>query len=122
MSPHYLCPEDVLKLTADRRMLHYQVAASITLLLLCLKDPTHAEARQDLESLNLLVRFVSKMVQSEGCDLKEVLQGCRGMAKLAASAIIRAEERASSGIQSEPPSNAGFLVSYCCVSPKSRRG
>lgn len=96
-------------------MLHYHVSAGITLLLLCLKDPTHAEARQDLESLNLLVRFVSKMVHNEGCDLKEVLQGCREMAKLAGSSIVGAEERAlgarSSGVQPEPLSNAGFVVS-----------
>ncbi|KAK0713430.1 hypothetical protein B0T26DRAFT_717426 [Lasiosphaeria miniovina] len=69
------------------RALCYPVAASIALLAVICKEPTHAEAQGDLSLLSWFVGFLNRMVRDEGCDLERMRDGVSKFEKVAADAV-----------------------------------
>lgn len=69
------------------RALCYPLAASIALLAVICKEPTHAEAQGDLSLLSWFVGFLNRMVRDEGCDLERMRDGMSKFEKVAADAV-----------------------------------
>ncbi|KAK4155292.1 activator of stress genes 1 [Chaetomidium leptoderma] len=69
------------------KALCYPVSASIVLLAVVCKEPTHPEARGDLSLLARFVEFLDKMVRDEGCDLQRMRDGISTFEKVATHAV-----------------------------------
>ncbi|KAK0730250.1 hypothetical protein B0H67DRAFT_638772 [Lasiosphaeris hirsuta] len=69
------------------RALCYPISASITLLAIVCKEPTHPEAKSDLSLFASFVRFLEVMVHEHGCDLQRVLDGVAKFEKVANDAV-----------------------------------
>lgn len=68
----------------------YPLSASIVLLAVVCKEPTHAEANGDLSLLAWFVRFLERMVRDEGCDLQRMRDGVSTFEKVATDAVSAA--------------------------------
>ncbi|KAH6847644.1 hypothetical protein B0I37DRAFT_148681 [Chaetomium sp. MPI-CAGE-AT-0009] len=69
------------------RALCHPVAASIALLALVCKEPTHPEAQGDLLLLSWFVGFLERMVRDEGYDLERMRDGISTFEKVATHAV-----------------------------------
>lgn len=80
------------------RALCYPVSASIALMALVCKEPTHPEAQGDLLLLSWFVGFLDRMVRDEGYDLERMRDGLSIFEKVASHAV-------SAAMASEMPVN-----------------
>ncbi|KAK1750078.1 activator of stress genes 1 [Echria macrotheca] len=69
------------------RALCYPLSATIALLAVVCKEPTHPEAEGDLAVIDSFVRFLEKMAHEEGCDLERMIDGVNKFRNLARDAV-----------------------------------
>ncbi|KAH6623330.1 hypothetical protein F5144DRAFT_497883 [Chaetomium tenue] len=72
------------------RALYHPVAASIALLALVCKEPTHPEAQGDLLLLGWFAGYLERMVRDEGYDLERMRDGICTFEKVASHAVSAA--------------------------------
>lgn len=70
--------------------MYHPVAASIALLALVCKEPTHPEAQGDLLLLGWFAGYLERMVRDEGYDLERMRDGICTFEKVASHAVSAA--------------------------------
>ncbi|KAI8151441.1 hypothetical protein K4K54_000212 [Colletotrichum sp. SAR 10_86] len=79
-------PHSFVHLCTSRAMICYPVAACLILLWSALEDSTGAEAHANVRVLGQFVQFLAGL-REEGCDVRNVLDGCSKFFKIAKYAV-----------------------------------
>ncbi|KAH7147190.1 hypothetical protein B0J13DRAFT_524892 [Dactylonectria estremocensis] len=77
------------------QLICYPVCAVLILLAAVLDDPAGSEADSNLEWIGQFVRFLQDFQSREGCDLKNLIDGCSKLYDIASSAKDNPEDQGS---------------------------